>query len=200
MYSAPIDRLIDSLKKLPAVGQKAAERFVFHWLTSGKKEVTELKESLTDLLTKIKSCEVCWNFSDESPCHICNDTNRDQAIICVVAETPDVVAIEKTGEYKGMYHILRGLINSSYSEKNIANIKIKELLTRLSIENIEINEIILALNPNIQGETTAMYLEQQIKKIKPSIKITRLARGLPMGSDLQYADEITLSSAMKNRL
>ncbi len=197
MYSAPINNLIEALKKLPSVGQKTAERFVFHWLASGKKEVNELRESLDNLLKKVKSCETCWNFSDISPCPICASSKRDQSIICIVAEVPDIAAIEKTNEYSGSFHVLRGLIDATEVNDAIGNIKIAELWKRM--ETKKIKEIILALNQDLPGETTAMYLDREIKKRWPAIKITRLARGLPMGSDLQYADEITLGSALKNR-
>ncbi|MFA5127531.1 MAG: recombination mediator RecR [Patescibacteria group bacterium] len=196
MYAAPIEKLIDALKKLPSVGQKTAERFVFHWLASGKKEVNDLRGALEELLKKVKSCEVCWNFTDTSPCHICANAKRDHTMVCVVTEPPDIAAIEKTNEYHGTYHVLRGLIDMS-AETELSDLKIKELWKRLS-EN-KITEVILALNPDLPGETTAMYLEREIKTKWPKIKTTRLARGLPMGSDLQYADEITLGSALKNR-
>ncbi|MCX6782216.1 MAG: recombination mediator RecR [Candidatus Magasanikbacteria bacterium] len=197
MYSAPINNLIEALKKLPSVGQKTAERFVFHWLASGKKEVNELRESLDDLLKKVKSCEICWNFSDASPCSICASSKRDQSIVCVVAEVPDITAIEKTNEYSGAYHVLRGLVDAAEENNAIGDIKTNELWKRL--ETKKIKEVILALNQDMPGETTAMYLEREIKKKWPAIKVTRLARGLPMGSDLQYADEVTLGSALKNR-
>jgi len=199
MYSAPIERLISSLKKLPSVGQKTAERFVFHWLASGKKEVNDLRQSLEELLQKIKSCDLCWNFSDTNPCAICQNPKRDRSVICVVAEVQDIAALEKTGEYSGLYHVLRGVMDMS-DDDEFSKLKIDELWKRLSTQaKNNINEIILALNPDLPGETTAMYLEREIKKRFPEIKITRLARGLPMGSDLQYADEITLGSALKNR-
>ena len=197
MYSAPINNLIAALKKLPSVGQKTAERFVFHWLASGKKEVNELKESLDELLKKVKSCEICWNFSDTSPCHICANTKRDQTTICVVAEVPDIAALEKTNEYSGAYHVLRGLADTTDESGALGGVKIPGLWKRLASKKVR--EVILALNQDLPGETTAMYLEREIKNKWPDIKVTRIARGLPMGSDLQYADEITLGSALKNR-
>lgn len=197
MYSPSIIKLIDALKKLPSVGQHTAERYVFHWLKSGKIEVNELKNALDNLLKNIKSCETCWNFSDFNPCEICANKNRNQTQICVVDEAQAVAALEKTGAYSGVYHILRGTIDVS-DENIMDNLKIRELLQRIKIGE-EILEIILALNPDMSGETTMLYLEKQVKQIKPQMKITRLARGLPMGSDLQYSDEITLGSALKNR-
>lgn len=195
MYAEPINKLIELLKKLPSVGQRTAERFVFHWLSSGKKEVNDLRNALEEMLAKVKSCETCWNFSDINPCYICKNTERDHSTICVVSDPQDVPAIEKTGEFSGVYHILRGLIDLSEEQDNLTKIKVKQLLDRLS----GVVEVVLALNPDLPGETTAMYLEREIKNRHPKIKVTRLARGLPMGADLQYADEITLGSALKNR-
>lgn len=197
MYSSSINKLIEALKKLPSVGQRTAERFVFYWLKSGKKEVNELRDALDKLLQNTKSCEICWNFDDNSPCHICSDPKRNKEVVCVVADPQDLVAIENTHEYNGLYHILRETINPDDDETEIAKIKIEELKKRVS--NKEIKEIILALSPDLPGETTMMYLKKELNKINPELKITRLARGLPLGSDLQYADEITLISALKNR-
>lgn len=197
MYSPSIIKLIDALKKLPSVGQHTAERYVFHWLKSGKIEVNELKNALDNLLKNIKSCETCWNFSDFNPCEICVNTKRNQNQICIVDEAQSVAALEKTDVYTGVYHVLRGTIDVS-DEDTLANLKIRALFERIKI-NQNIQEIILALNPDMPGETTMLYLEKQVKLLNPQIKITRLARGLPMGSDLQYSDEITLGSALKNR-
>lgn len=194
MYSGPIENLIQALTKLPSVGQRTAERFVFYLLKSGKKDVAELTIALKNLIDKIKSCKICWDFSDQSPCSICSNQNRDQKIICVVQNSQDVQAFEKIGEYNGIYHVLRGIIRPD-NENSVQYIKLTELLNRS--KNAE--EIILALNPDLDGENTMMFLESKIKQTNPEIKITRLARGLPMGSDLQYADEITLGSALNNR-
>jgi len=199
MYSATINALTEQLKKLPSVGQKTAERFVYHWLKSGKKEVNDLRAALDDLLNKVKSCEICWNFSDTNPCPICRNAKRDQEKICVVAEPQDIEALEKTGEFHGLYHVLRGQLATENGEADMAKIKIKELRERLAAPKNKIKEIIFALNPDLPGETTMMYLKKVAKKIRPELKITRLARGLPLGSDLQYADEITLGSALTNR-
>lgn len=195
MYSSPIKKLISAFSALPSVGERTAERFVFYLLKSGKKEAAELILALKNLMASIKSCEACWTFSDKSPCHICADKNRDHTTICVVAEPADVEVMEKTGAFNGAYHILRGEIRAD-EELDVQNLKIKELLARAGGP---VREIILALNPNLEGETTMMFLTKKIKETNPSIKISRLARGLPMGSDLQYADEITLGSALRNR-
>lgn len=196
MYSLPIQNLIRAFAKLPSVGQRTAERFVFHLLKSGKKDVGELALALQNLSKNIKSCQICWDFSDKSPCMLCNDKKRNSAVICVVAEPQNVEIIERTKKYSGLFHILRGTLRSDNPE-SARYLKIKELLARVSDKKIE--EVILALNPDLNGETTMMFLKSKIKEINPKIKITRLARGLPMGSDLQYADEITLEGALKNR-
>jgi len=197
MYSTSINNLIEALKKLPSVGQRSAERFVFYWLKSGKKEVNDLRDALNTLLQNTKSCEICWNFDDNSPCHICADPKRNREVVCVVASPQDLMALENTGEYHGLYHILRGTINPDDDENEISKMKIEELKDRVAKK--EIKEIILALSPDLAGETTIMYLKKELLRINPELKITRLARGLPLGSDMQYADEITLISALRNR-
>jgi len=197
MYSTSINNLIEALKKLPSVGQRSAERFVFYWLKSGKKEVNDLRDALNTLLQNTKSCEICWNFDDNSPCHICADPKRNREVVCVVASPQDLMALENTGEYHGLYHILRGTINPDDDENEISKMKIEELKDRVAKK--EIKEIILALSPDLGGETTIMYLKKELLRINPELKITRLARGLPLGSDMQYTDEITLISALRNR-
>jgi len=197
MYSRSITNLINAFKKLPSVGERTAERYVFRLLKSGRGDVAELRLALEELLKNTKSCEVCWNFADTTPCPICADTKRDHNLICVVADPQDIASIEKTGAFHGVYHVLRGLIEMDDEGEN-KNIKIKELLKHAKNDK-NLKEIILALNPDLPGETTAMYLEQKLKTLNPKIKVSRLARGLPMGSDLQYADEVTLGSALKNR-
>ena len=196
MYSKSIQNLIDSFRRLPTVGQRTAERFVFYLLKSGKKEVGEITLALKELIDNVKSCESCWDFSDHNPCAICNNKTRDNSLLCVVSEPQDIPVIERTGMYNGLYHVLRGLVEPG-DEEELEKIKIKALFEKL--RNKEIKEIILALNPDLSGETTMLFLEKKTKELNPNIKITRLARGLPMGSDLQYADEITLGSAIKNR-
>ena len=196
MYARPIQQLIDALTKLPSVGQRTAERFVFYLLKSGKKDVGYLTVSLKQLIDEVKSCETCWDFSDSSPCYICKNTARNNNTICVIAEHQDLQTIERTGTYSGLYHVLRGLIRPE-REDDMRFLKIKELLKRA--KDKQTKEVILALSPDMPGETTMMFLERKLSEINPELKITRLARGLPMGSDLQYADETTLSSALKHR-
>jgi recombination protein RecR len=205
-YAEPIQNLISAFSSLPSVGPRTAERFVFYLLKSGKKDVAELTLALKNLISQVKSCETCWDFSDHSPCALCANKKRDQSVICVVEEPQDLQSIEKTGEYSGLYHVLRGTIKAD-EEESIKYLKVAELLNRVSNKksvtpdnpDIRNKEVILALNCNLDGENTMMFLERKLKSTNPDIKITRLARGLPMGSDLQYADEITLGSALKNR-
>lgn len=197
MYSKPIQNLIRAFSKLPSVGPRTAERYVFYLLKSGKKDVAELTNALKELIGNIKSCELCWDFADESPCTICADAKRNQEVLCVVKEPQELQQLEKTGAFTGRYHVLRGVIKPG-SPDTVKYLKVQELLHRLTTEQIK--EVILALNPDLAGETTMLYLESVIKKSSPTIKISRLARGLPMGSDLQYADEITLGSALKHRI
>jgi len=196
VYSKPIHTLIRALSRLPSVGPRTAERFVFFLLKSGKKEVADLSLALQELMHTVRSCEVCWDFSDRTPCAICSNKKRDWATIAVVAEPQDLQAIEKIGSYTGVYHILRGTLSADMEGRN-NGIKIQELFKRLKA--MPIKEVILALNPNMDGETTMMYLEAEIKRNFPTVIVSRLARGLPSGSELQYADEITLENALRSR-
>lgn len=202
MYSPSINNLIEQLKKLPSVGQHTAERFVFYWLKSGKKNVQGLVTALQELLQTVKSCETCWNFSDTNPCTICGSPRRDRTTLAVVALPQDLAALENTHEFKGVYHVLRGVLDVSDPD-NLPETKIPVLLARVAAtqsSSQKFAEIILGLNPDLRGETTMLYLRKELKKIDPGLKVTRLARGLPMGSDMQYADEITLGSALKERV
>ncbi|MBI2444148.1 MAG: recombination protein RecR [Candidatus Magasanikbacteria bacterium] len=201
MYSPSIERLLTALKKLPGVGAHTAERYIFHWLKSGKREVGELVLALKKLMETVKSCERCWNFSDASPCPICRDAKRDRTTVCVVAEPADLAALERTGAWRGLYHVLRGVIDATEAE-NLPKLKIKELLARVKTGEgkTKISEVVLALNPDLPGETTMLYLERELKRINPQLIITRLARGLPLGADLRYADDITLGNALSHRI
>lgn len=200
MNSLLIQTLTDLLEKLPGAGPRTAERFVYHLLRQPKEELEKLIAVLSQIKENIKICPVCQNFSLVSPCEICRDPRRDKFLICVVAEPQDMLAIEKTHEYHGLYHILNGVINAP-DGITPEDLKIKELIQR--IKNLiphrrtKPMEIILGLNATIEGETTSLYLARLLKPLR--LKITRLARGLPQGSDLQYADEITLSNALKGR-
>jgi recombination protein RecR len=197
MYSPSIQKLIQALKRLPSVGERTAERFVFHFLKSGKKEVTELMLALKEVTETVRSCEVCWNFSDTSPCHICNNPKRDQQTICVVTDPPDLQVVERTGSFAGVYHILRGALDPG-DDDSFNRTKTTELLERITKQKPK--EVILALNPDLAGETTMLYIEKELKATSPDTTVTRLARGLPLGGDLRYADDITLTSAFKYRV
>ncbi|MCX6781460.1 MAG: recombination mediator RecR [Candidatus Magasanikbacteria bacterium] len=199
MLAKPIQNLISAFTRLPGVGPKTAERFVIFLLKSGRGEVTRLEKSLEELLQTIKSCEICHNFSDNSPCEICTSSLRDKTIVCVVAEPQDVMAIEKTKSFSGVYHVLRGLIDPL--EDGVPGyIKINELLARTDEKNpIKISEIIFALDPTIEGETTVQYISKKIATDRPHVSLSRLATGIPSGGSVEYADEVTLASAIKTR-
>ncbi len=193
-YAEPVARLIEELGKLPGIGPKTAQRLAFHLLNADPGEARELARAIVQAREKIRYCSICSNLTDTDPCLTCRDTTRNRSIICVVEEPRDVVAIERTREYKGLYHVLQGAI-SPMEGVGPEQLKIKELLTRLQDDSVK--EVIVATNPNIEGEATAMYLARLIKPL--GIKITRIAHGLPVGGDLEYADEVTLSKAFEGR-
>ena len=193
-YAAPIARLIDELSKLPGIGNKTAQRLAFFILNMSLEDVEQLSGSITYAKKSIKYCKVCCNITDSDLCNICSNTKRDSSMICVVEDPKDVVAMEKTREFKGLYHVLNGAI-SPMEGIGPEEIRIKELLRRVA-EN-DIKEIILATNPNIEGEATAMYVSRLLKPI--GIKVTRIAHGVPVGGDLEYADEVTLMRALEGR-
>lgn len=195
-FPPSIQNLIDHFSKLPTVGPKTAERYVFYLLKQHPEELQKFAQSIAELKEKTTICQKCFSYAEKNPCSICSDAKRDRNFLCVVSDTRDMLSIESTGEFKGLYHILGGELNV------IEGIKPDQLNVRQLEERIKkepIKEIILALNPNLEGETTALYLAKTLKQIKPVVKITRLARGLPMGADLEYADEITLGNALKYR-
>lgn len=194
IYPKSIAALIEQFQKFPAVGPKSAQRMAFHLLKMSKYEVEKFAQSIIEAKENTFACEVCFNMSSTNPCEICKSTSRDRSIICVVSETKDLIAIEKTNEFKGLYHVLQGLI-SPMDGIGADDIRIKELLHRLT--NDEVKEIILALNPSVEGEATSLYLNKLTKPF--GIKITRIAFGLPVGADLEYADEITLARALEGR-
>lgn len=193
-YPAPISKLIDSFMKLPGIGPKTASRLAFHVLDMKEDDVVGFAKALVDVKRELTYCSVCGHITDTNPCYICEDKTRDQSMICVVEETKDVIAMEKMREYKGLYHVLHGAI-SPMEGVGPEDINVPSLLTRLRDEHIQ--ELILATNPNIEGESTAMYIARLVKPI--GIKVTRLAHGLPVGGDLEYADEVTLSKAITGR-
>lgn len=193
-YTKPLAQLIEFFQKFPGVGPKSAQRMAFHLLKMPLGEVQRFAQILVDAKQNIHYCSTCFNMSASDPCEICTDTRRDNSVICVVAETKDLIAIEKTREYKGLYHILQGTL-SPLDGIGVEDIRIKELITRVADENVK--EVILALSPSVEGEATSLYLTKLIKPF--NIKISRIAFGLPVGSDLEYADEITLAKAIEGR-
>jgi len=194
MYEGIIQDLIDELGRLPGVGPKSAQRIAFHIIQSDRVDVTRLAEILKTVKERVKFCAVCGNISEEDICKICRDSRRDNTAICVVEESKDVLAIEKTREFKGKYHVLGGAI-SPIDGIGPENLRIRELMARLA--ETEISEIIIATDPNLEGEATATYLTRLIKPL--GIKVSRLASGLPVGGDLEYADEVTLGRAFEGR-
>lgn len=195
-YPKIIQNLINQFAKLPSIGPKTAERLVFHLLYQPQSELIKFGDAVEHLKENVKLCSKCFNFSESDPCHICSDSQRHEKIICVVAKPQDISAIEKIGTFKGAYHVLGGNINP-FKDVKPEDIKIKQLITR--IQNNGTEEIILALNPDLEGESTTLYLTKLIRQYNDSIKISRPARGLPMGANLEYADEVTLENAFKTR-
>jgi recombination protein RecR len=190
-----VTRLIEEFHRLPGIGPKTAQRLTFYLLRAPKEQAESLAEALAELKQRIVTCSVCANIAEENPCAICRDDSRDRSIVCVVEEPLDVLAIERTREYRGLYHVLHGAI-SPVEGIGPDELKIQELLTRIQ-RNPGIKEIVMATNPNLEGEATAMYLERLIKPL--GMRLTRLARGLPVGGDLEYADEVTLTRALEGR-
>jgi recombination protein RecR len=193
-YVAPIAKLIEELSKLPGVGGKTAQRLAFYLLDTPLNEVEQLADAIVNARKNIKYCNVCYNITDSETCNICSNPKRDDSLICVVEDARDVVAMEKTKEFKGLYHVLHGAI-SPMEGIGPENIRIRELLTRLGEHDIK--ELILATNPNIEGEATAMYISRLVKPL--GVKATRIAHGIPVGGDLEYADEVTLMKALEGR-
>jgi len=193
-YPRAIQKLIELFTLLPAVGQKTAERYVFYLFKQNPEKLQEFAQAIAELKEKTVICLNCLAIAETSPCSICADNKRSRSIICVVADTRDQLAIEATGQYQGLYHILDGVLNTIEGIKP-EQLNLKQLLNQIKKGGIK--EIILALNPDLEGETTVMYLTKILKPSK--IKLTRLAKGLPMGADLEYADEITLTNALKYR-
>jgi recombination protein RecR len=190
----PVERLVEELNRLPGIGPKTASRLTFYLLRSPREQVQALAEAIGELQGSVVTCSVCFNIAETSPCPICNDSQRDRSLICVVEEPLDVLAIERTGEYNGLYHVLHGAI-SPVEGIGPEDLKIAELIRRL--HNSAVQEVILATNPNLEGESTAMYTFRQLSPL--GVHVTRLAHGLPMGGDLEYADEVTLTHALEGR-
>jgi recombination protein RecR len=196
MRSVPrsVERLIEELNRLPGIGPKTASRLTFHLLRSPQAQVQSLAKAIGELQEMVVTCSVCFNIAEASPCPICGDSQRNRAIVCVVEEPLDVLAVERTGQYDGLYHVLHGAI-SPVDGVGPEDLRIAELVERLRRNPVE--EVILATNPNLEGESTAMYISRQLASL--GVRVTRLAHGLPMGGDLEYADEVTLTRALEGR-
>ena len=194
MYSPSIEKLIESFEKLPSIGNKTAARLAFYILNASEEETNEFISNIQNAKKNLKYCSKCYNISDSEICPICSNKARDESVICVVEDVRDVVAMEKTHEFKGVYHVLHGSI-SPMNGIGPDDIKIKELLARLM--DGKVKEDILATNPRVEGEATAMYLSKLIKPL--GIKVTRIAHGVPVGGDLEYTDEVTLTKALEGR-
>ena len=193
-YPEPVARLIDALQRLPGIGPKTAQRLTFFLLKRPADEVRELSESLVAVKDKIVYCRTCFNVTDEDPCRLCADPARDPRLLCVVEEPNDLLAMERTGEYRGRYHVLLGAL-SPLDGVGPDDLKVRELLARIEAGAVE--EVILATNPNVEGEATALYLAKLLRPLV--LRVTRIARGLPVGGDLEYADQVTLSKALEGR-
>lgn len=193
-YPQPIENLINALRQLPGVGPKTAQRLAFYILKMPKDDVVRMARSLVEAKEKIISCRICGNLTEDPHCHICRDTRRDTSLICVVQEPRDVLALERTIDYRGLYHVLMGAL-SPMEGIGPDEIRIRELMIRL--KEGAVSEVIMATNPNVEGEATALYIARLVKEV--GIKVTRIAHGLPVGGDLEYADELTLCKALEGR-
>ncbi len=193
-YPEPLARLISELQKLPSIGPKTAQRIAMHILRMTSEEAKHLGQAISEVKDLIINCSVCGSIADNDPCNICADPKRNHKVICVVEETEDVIALERTGVFKGVYHVLMGAL-SPLEGINPENLRIKELFQRISSQDVE--EILIATNPNTQGQATALYISGKLKPL--GIKVTQLAYGLPVGGDIEYADEVTLGKALEGR-
>jgi recombination protein RecR len=194
LVAEPVARLIDELNKLPGIGPKSAKRLTYHLLGRPDEEAKALAEAILTLKEKIKLCSVCFDITDSDPCRICQDKERDHSKICVVEKPSDILPLEQTGKYNGVYHVLHGTISPTQGI-GPEDLKVKELMARL--KDGSVTEVIVATNPNVESETMAMYLQRLITPL--GIRVTRLARGLPFGAELEYADDLTLGQALENR-
>lgn len=193
-YPEPLSKLISELQKLPSIGPKTAQRIAMHILKMTDEEVKRLGQIISEIKDKIINCSICGAITDEDPCSICSDPDRNHRIICVVEQTEDVIALERTGAFKGVYHVLMGAL-SPIDGINPDDLRIKELIER--VKPGEVDEVLIATNPNTQGQATAIYLSGRLKPL--GVRVTQIAYGLPMGSDIEYADEVTLGKALEGR-
>lgn len=193
-HAQPITRLIEELTRLPGIGAKTASRLAMHILRSSREDAENLAQAILEVKEKIRLCSLCFNLTEQDPCRICQDPKRDGEIICVVSGPEDLMAVEKSGSFRGLYHVLHGVL-SPLEGVTPQDLRIGELLSRL--QGGKVKEVILATNPSVEGEATAQYLSQIIKPL--GVRVTRIARGVPMGGDLQYIDQVTLSKSLENR-
>jgi recombination protein RecR len=198
LYAPSIQRLISELGKLPGIGARTAQRLAFHILRASSEDATALAESITEVKLRIRLCEVCFNLADEPRCRICTDERRDAGLICVVEEAGDVIPVERTHEYRGRYHVLGGAL-SPIDGVDPEHLKIAELYRRVDDRSQPIREVVLATNPTTTGEATALHIADVLRERAPEVIVTRLASGLPVGGDLEYADEVTLGKALLGR-
>jgi recombination protein RecR len=196
-YAPPVQRLVSELSKLPGIGNRTAQRLAFHILRASEEDGAALAESIREVKEKIGLCEVCFNLTDEPRCRICQDPRRDHGVICVVEEPSDVIPMERTHEYHGVYHVLGGAL-SPIEGIDPEDLKIAELFARIAGEGA-VAELVLATNPTTTGEATALHIAEELRSRAPELTVTRLASGLPVGSDLEYADEVTLGKAFAGR-
>jgi recombination protein RecR len=194
LYAPPVARLLEELERLPGIGPKSAQRLAFFLLRTDAEYAERLAEAILELKRSVRFCARCFNFSEGDLCEICGDTQRDAATVCVVEEPRDVVAVERTGEFRGLYHVIQGVL-SPIDGIGPDELKIRELVERVGID--EVQEVIVATNPNVEGETTALYISRLLKPA--GVRVTRIASGLPVGGDLEYADEVTLGRALEAR-
>jgi recombination protein RecR len=197
-YAPPVQRLVTELSKLPGIGTRTAQRLAFHILRASNEDALGLSEAIREVKERIGLCEVCFNLTDQPRCRICEDTRRDHTLICVVEEPGDVIPMERTHEYGGVYHVLGGAL-SPIDGIDPEDLKISELYARVASETPLVREIVLATNPTTTGEATALHIAHELRERAPQLSITRLASGLPVGSDLEYADEVTLGKAFAGR-
>ena len=198
MYAPPVQRLITELGKLPGVGQRTAQRLAFHILRADAEDANALADAIREVKERIGFCEICFNLADEPRCRICQDERRDAGLICVVEEPGDVIPIERTHEYRGRYHVLGGAL-SPIDGIDPEDLKIEELYRRVDAADPAIREVVLATNPTTTGEATALHIAAELRERAPEVAVTRLASGLPVGADLEYADEVTLGRALVGR-
>ena len=197
-FAPPIQRLVTELSKLPGIGNRTAQRLAFHILRASEEDALGLAEAIKEVKEKVGLCELCFNLADEPRCRICQDTRRDASLICVVEEPGDVIPMERTHEYHGLYHVLGGAL-SPIDGIEPEDLKIVELYKRIEDAETPVRELVLATNPTTTGEATALHLAEELRSRAPALSVTRLASGLPVGSDLEYADEVTLGKALAGR-